>query len=87
MFMIEPELYINFVLATADLIIVPGPIVTLTIVNSLANGTRQGLRTVTGTSTATSLMLTVGCFGMASVFKLLAEWFEYLRWGGAAYLI
>ena len=87
MFMIELELYINFVLATAILIIVPGPIVTLTIVNSLANRTRQGLRTVIGTSTATSLMLTVGCFGMTSVFELLAEWFEYLRWGGAAYLI
>jgi homoserine/homoserine lactone efflux protein len=87
MFMIELELYINIVLATAILIIVPGPIVTLTIVNSLANRTRQGLRTVIGTSTATSLMLTVGCFGMASVFELLVEWFEYLRWGGAAYLI
>lgn len=87
MFVIEPELYITFVLATAVLIIMPGPIVTLTIANSLAYGTRHGLRTVIGTSTATSLMLIVGGLGMASVFGLLAEWFEYLRWGGAAYLI
>ena len=80
MFAIEPDLYFAFVLATTALILTPGPIVTLIIVNSLAYGTRHGLKTVFGTSTA-GLMLTVGNFGMASVFSLLAEWLEYLRWG------
>jgi homoserine/homoserine lactone efflux protein len=87
MFTIEPDLYITFVLTTTALILTPGPIVTLTIANSLAYGTRSGLKTVFGTSTATRLILTVGGFGMASVFGLLAEWLEYLRWGGAAYLV
>lgn len=32
-------------------------------------------------------MLTVGGFGMVSVFSFLVEWLEYLRWGGAAYLV
>lgn len=87
MFVIEIELYFAFVLATVVLILIPGPIVTLTIANSLAYGTRHGLRTVLGTSVATGCMLLVGGFGMASVFALLAEGFEYLRWAGAAYLI
>ena len=87
MFTVEPDLYIAFVLATTALILTPGPIVTLTIANSLAYGTRHGLKTVFGTSTATGLMLTVGGFGMVSVFSFLAEWLEYLRWGGAAYLV
>jgi threonine/homoserine/homoserine lactone efflux protein len=68
-------------LATTALILTPDPIVTFTIVNRLAYGTRHGLKTVFGTSTGTGLMLTVGNFGMASVFSLLAEWHEYLRWG------
>jgi threonine/homoserine/homoserine lactone efflux protein len=65
------------------------PIVTLTIANSLAFGTRHGLKNVFGTSTATGLMLIFGGLGLASVFSLLAEWLEYLRWGGegATYLI
>jgi len=75
------------VLATTALILTLGPIVNLTIANSLAYGTRNGLKTVFGTSKATGLILTVGCFGMASVFGLLAVWLEYLRWGGAAYSV
>ena len=84
---IEFELYVGFMLATAVLILMPGPIVTLTIANSLAYGTRHGLRTVFGTSSATALLLIVGGLGMASVFSLLAEWFEVLRWVGAFYLV
>lgn len=87
MFVMEPDLYLGFVLATVVLILMPGPIVTLTIANSLAYGTRHGLRTVLGTSVASAILLLVGGFGMASVFALLAEWFEVLRWVGAAYLI
>ena len=85
--MIDMNLYITFVLATALLILMPGPIVTLTIANSLTYGARQGLKTVAGTSFATTILLLVGGFGMASVFTMLAEWFEWLRWLGAAYLI
>jgi homoserine/homoserine lactone efflux protein len=78
MFTIEPDLYITFVLTTTVLILTPGPIVTLTIANSLAYSTHSGLKTVFGTSTTTGLMLTVGGFGMAPVFGLLAEWLEYI---------
>ena len=53
--MIDTELYIAFVLATVLLILMPGPIVTITIANSLAYGARHGLRTVVGTSSATAL--------------------------------
>ncbi len=85
--MINMDLYIAFVLATALLILMPGPIVTLTVANSLAHGTRHGLRTVVGTSSATLVLLVVGGLGMASAFAVLAEWFDWLRWAGAGYLI
>lgn len=85
--MIDMDLFITFALATTLLILMPGPIVTLTVANALTYGTRHGLRTVIGTSCATALMLLVGGFGMASAFMLLAQWFEWLRWLGAAYLV
>jgi threonine/homoserine/homoserine lactone efflux protein len=88
MFAIEPDFNMTFVLTTTALILTLCPIVTLTIVNSLTYGTRSGLKIVLGTSTANGLMPNVGGFGMASVFGLLAEWLEYLRWGeGSAYLV
>lgn len=85
--MIDMDLYITFVLAAALLILMPGPVVTVTVANALSYGTRHGLRTVFGASTATALLLSVGGFGMASAFVLLAEWFDWLRWVGAAYLV
>ncbi|NQU56153.1 MAG: LysE family translocator, partial [Rhodospirillales bacterium] len=85
--MIEMDLYITFVLAAALLILMPGPVVSITVANALSYGTAQGLRTVIGASSATVLLLLVGGFGMASAFALLAEWFEWLRWCGAAYLV
>ena len=74
-------------LTTTALILTPGPIVTLTIANSLAYGTRQGLKSVFGASIETGLMLIVGGLAITTVFSLLAEWLEYLRWRGAVYLI
>ncbi len=85
--MIDTDLYLTFVLATALLILMPGPVVTVTVANALKYGTRHGLRTVIGASSATTLLLLVGGFGMASAFLLLAQWFDWLRWIGAAYLV
>ena len=85
--MIDMDLYIAFVLAAALLILMPGPVVTVTVANSLNYGTRHGLRTVIGASCATTLLLMVGSLGMASAFALLAQWFEWLSWLGAAYLV
>ena len=59
------DLYFGFVLATTILILIPGPNVSLIMANSIAHGTRYGLLTVIGTSSAiiVQLALTVlaGC--------------------------
>jgi len=85
--MIDMNLYIPFVLAATLLILMPGPVVSITVANALNYGTRHGLRTVVGASSGTTLLLLVGGLGMASAFALLAQWFEWLRWCGAAYLV
>ena len=81
------ELYLAFVLATAILIIIPGPAVSLIVANSLAYGGRRALVTVAGTSSAIVVHLVVLTLGMTSLLLFLAEWFEVLRWLGVAYLI
>ncbi len=85
--MVEPGLYAAFVVATAVLILAPGPAVSLIIANSLAYGTRCSLFSVAGISLATGGYLVVTFFSMASFLLLLAEWFDVLRWLGAGYLV
>ena len=81
------DLYLAFLVATTVLILIPGPNVTLLVANSLAHGPRRALITLAGTSTAIALQLLVVALGMSSLILVLAQWFEWLRWAGVAYLI
>ena len=81
------ELYIAFVVATAVLILIPGPLVSLVVAHSLAHGARRALITVAGSSTAISLQLIALALGMTSILLVLSQWFEVLRWAGVAYLV
>lgn len=81
------ELYLGFVLATAVLILIPGPNVALITANSVARGTRLGLVTVAGTSSAVAVQLVLTALGLTAVLSALALWFEWLRWIGVAYLL
>jgi homoserine/homoserine lactone efflux protein len=81
------SLYIGFVATCLVLMVMPGPNVALIVANSLAHGTRYGLMTVAGTSTAIALHLIATFFATASLLTLVASFFEYPRWAGVAYLI
>ncbi|MFP6728475.1 MAG: LysE family translocator [Alphaproteobacteria bacterium] len=81
------ELYLAFCLATAVLILMPGPIVTLVIAQTLRYGTATGLSTVAGSAVGNALLVTAGALGLSTIFILLADLFEIIRWLGAAYLI
>jgi homoserine/homoserine lactone efflux protein len=81
------NLYLAFVLASAVLILIPGPNVTLLVAHSIAYGTRRALTTLAGTSTAIALQLAIAAFGMTSLMLALAAGFEWLRWAGVLYLV
>jgi len=85
--MMALDLYIAYVLATAALVLMPGPIVTLTVANSLAHGAGRGILTVLGASTGSAVLLAAGALGMAWVLSELSGWVDWIRWIGAAYLI
>lgn len=83
----DVQLYLAFVGATALLIAMPGPTAMLVTSVSLRRGIRAGVTAVAGSSTAVVIHLTVVVAGLASVVALVGEWFEWIRWIGAGYLI
>lgn len=85
--MVNLELYLAFCLATAALILIPGPIVTLVIANALKHGAGTGIRTVIGANSGTVILITAGGLGLTTVLAVAADVFEWIRWAGVAYLV
>ena len=85
--MIDPGLYLAFVIVSSMLIVVPGPNVLLIVATSLSCGRKSGLATVAGSTCAMALQLGIAALGTAWVAAFLAEAFGVLKWLGVAYLI
>ena len=81
------ELYITYVLACIVLAIIPGPMVTLIIANSLTHGTRAGLLNAAGAQAGVGLYVATVAVGLASIIAAMGWWFDWLRLAGAAYLV
>lgn len=83
----NPHLFAAYCLAVAVLVLIPGPVVTLVVANSLRHGRRSGLTTVAGASIGNAILLGATAVGLVAFFALLSEVFEIVRWAGAVYLI
>jgi homoserine/homoserine lactone efflux protein len=83
----NPHLYLAYCFAVAILVLIPGPIVTLVVANSLSQGSRTGLATVAGASIGNAILLGCTAVGLVAFFALLSEIFQVVRWAGAMYLI
>jgi homoserine/homoserine lactone efflux protein len=81
------ELYLAYVLACVVVVIVPGPIVTLVIANSINHGTRAGLINIAGAQLGLATMIGIVLIGLASIISTMGIWFDWVRLLGAAYLI
>lgn len=81
------NLYLAFVAASLALALLPGPNVAVIVSNSVSYGTRYGLLTVAGTTSAMLPQLLVVTLGLAGVLEFMSHWFEVLRWIGVAYLL
>jgi homoserine/homoserine lactone efflux protein len=84
---IDFTLFAAFVAVSTGLIIVPGPNVLLIISTSVSSGSRRGLQTAIGTSSAIAIQLTVATLGMTTLMVALSTWLEWVRWAGVAYLL
>ena len=78
---------VTLVLATAVLIIIPGPNVALIVANSLKHGFRHGLVTAAGTTVGIALQLLLVVVGMAALIEVTATALVWIRWLGVLYLL
>lgn len=85
--MMSLETLLAFVAASAIVVAIPGPNVTLILANSMSGGTRAGLLTVAGTEAGAALLLLALLAGLAPIMALASEWFDWIRLLGAAFLI
>jgi len=83
----SPELYLAYVAACIVVVIVPGPVVTLIIANSLSHGTRAGLTNIAGAQAGMAVMLAIVLVGLASLIETMGMWFDWVKLAGAAYLV
>jgi homoserine/homoserine lactone efflux protein len=81
------HLFLAFCLAATLLALLPGPVVTLVVANSLGQGTRNGLATVAGAGIGNALLIAAAAVGLIAFFALLSQVFTLVRWAGAGYLI
>lgn len=79
--------YLFYVAACLGLLIVPGPMVSLIIGNSLKYGTRAGLLNLAGSQLGQAAMLAVLLLGLETVVSVMGAWFDWVRLAGAAYLV
>ena len=85
--MVNPELFVAFCAAAVALVLLPGPVVTLVVANSLKHGTRTALYSVMGASSGNAVLIILAAVGITSILALLSDVFEIIRWVGAGYLV
>jgi threonine/homoserine/homoserine lactone efflux protein len=81
------DLYLAYVLACILIAIIPGPMVTVVVANSLKHGARAGLANVAGSQLGLALMMLTLVVGLSSVIAAMGWLFDWLRYAGAAYLV
>ena len=81
------QFFSAFLVITAILVIVPGPIVTLVIATGASRGIRAAMHTVVGTTLGNAVLLTAIALGLSAIVQASAAVFDVLRWAGAAYLV
>ncbi len=85
--LIDLSSYLVFVVASAAVIIVPGPTVTVIIANSLRSGAGAGLMNVAGTQVGLALLIAVVATGLTTIISTAGALFDIVRFLGAAYLV
>ncbi|MBD0272940.1 MAG: LysE family translocator [Acetobacteraceae bacterium] len=82
-----PELWVAYLTATAVLLAIPGPTVTLVVSYALAEGRRSALGTVAGVALGDLTAMSLSLAGLGAVLSTSAALFTALKWAGACYLV
>ena len=79
--------WLPFAIASAVLVVVPGPTVLLVVSYALGHGRRYALATTAGVALGDVTSMTASMVGLGAMLAASATWFAVLKWIGAAYLV
>lgn len=81
------ETWIAFVLASALVVLIPGPNIVLTINHAVRSGKRSGLATIPGISAGAFFGMSVSLMGAGAVLSASTTLFTLMKLIGAVYLV
>ena len=81
------EVWAAFALASAVMLIIPGPTIILVVSYALSHGRRVASATVAGVALGDFTAMTASLLGVGALLATSATLFTALKWIGAAYLI
>lgn len=81
------ELWLTFVLASAALLIIPGPTILTVISYSISHGKRANIPLVAAVTLGDSTALFFSLLGLGAVLSASAFWFNAVKWAGGLYLL
>ncbi len=74
-------------IATAILVMIPGPNVALIVANSIRQGFGAGATTALGVTCGNALQLLLVVLGMTAIIEYAAGALTWIRWAGVIYLV
>jgi threonine/homoserine/homoserine lactone efflux protein len=81
------DIYLTFLGACLLLFLKPGPAMSVIVGNSVGYGVRGGLTSVTGNVLGFVLLIVIVGFGLAWIAEAMRQWFDWIKLGGALYLV
>ena len=81
------ELWIAFVVASAIVLVIPGPTILTVISYSVTHGRRANVPLVVAVALGDSTAAMASLFGLGALLAASAFWFTVVKWIGGTYLI
>ncbi len=85
--LIEPTILIAFVIASAILLVIPGPTIIMVISQALAHGRKTAFASVLGVGLGDLAAASLSLLGVGTILAASASAFTFVKLAGAAYLI
>ena len=81
------EVWLAFVIASAVLLVIPGPTILTVVSYSVAQGSRANLPLVAAVTLGDSTALAMSLLGLGTLLAASAFWFTLVKWAGGLYLL
>lgn len=81
------DVFLNFLFATAIVVVIPGPNILLIVNNSIQHGAKNGCLTALGSSAGMIPLFTISLAGVSTLLIKSPLFFEAVRFFGTIYLV